>query len=412
MPIAGLRGVRRAGRGALPEERIERRPTAILAADVVGYLVDRGRSPRLTAALVSDAALDAAFAWVCRRRRDWPADADVWSLRRDWPDEKQRLKEALLSGRFRFGLLLRVTRADGSEADLWSARDALVLKALTIVLARVLPVSPRCTHIKGNGGAKAAVRQVRAALASNRFVLRTDVKSYYASIDHLLLMDRLALYIRDRDILNLLGQYLRRTAESGSWFWDLERGISLGCPLSPLIGAFFLEELDRRMTATGLFYTRFMDDILVLASTRWKLRRAVGLVNHILGALRLKKHPDKTFIGRIARGFDFLGYHFAADRLTLAVSTLANFADRVTRLYEQERERPKRPSRLGAYVKRWCAWASGGLDAVWPAFLPLAVDPATDRSGRDRRKQTQSASGQRHRGRARSPTEECKDASQ
>ncbi len=61
------------------------------------------------------------------------------------------------------------------------------------------------------------------------------------------------------------------------------------------------------MTAkTGLFYVRFMDDILVLAPTRWKLRRAVKAVNAVLDALRLEKHPDKTVIGRIERGFDFL----------------------------------------------------------------------------------------------------------
>jgi hypothetical protein len=36
-------------------------------------------------------------------------------------------------------------------------------------------------------------------------------------------------------------------------------------------------------------------------------RRAVGLVTQVLGSLRLEKHPDKTFIGRIERGFDFLG---------------------------------------------------------------------------------------------------------
>jgi hypothetical protein len=95
----------------LSEERIERRLTAILAADVVGYSIHLGRHPRLTAALVSDAVLDAAFARVYRRRRHWPADADVWSFRRGWPDEKQRPKEALLSGRFRFGLLLRVSAA-------------------------------------------------------------------------------------------------------------------------------------------------------------------------------------------------------------------------------------------------------------------------------------------------------------
>jgi hypothetical protein len=116
-------------------------------------------------------------------------------------------------------------------------------------------------------------------------VLRTDVKSYYASIDHMLLLDRLALWVRDPFILNLPGQYMRRTAERGGSFWDYERGISLGCPLSPLIGAFFLDELDRRMSETGRFYIRFMDDILVLAPTRWKLRRAMGIVNEILGAL-------------------------------------------------------------------------------------------------------------------------------
>ena len=52
-----------------------------------------------------------------------------------------------------------------------------------------------------------------------------------------------------------------------------------------------------------------MDDILILAPTRWQLRRAVKTVNATLGALSLEKHPDKTFIGRIERGFDFLGDH-------------------------------------------------------------------------------------------------------
>jgi hypothetical protein len=42
-----------------------------------------------------------------------------------------------------------------------------------------------------------------------------------------------------------------------------------------------------------------MDDILVLAPTRWKLRQAVTVVNQVLASLRLHKHPDKTFIGRV-----------------------------------------------------------------------------------------------------------------
>jgi len=69
------------------------------------------------------------------------------------------LRAELAAGRYRFGLLTRITLVDGEDVDLWSARDALVLKALAIVLAKHLPVSPRCTHVKGHGGAKAAVRQ-------------------------------------------------------------------------------------------------------------------------------------------------------------------------------------------------------------------------------------------------------------
>ncbi len=94
-----------------------------------------------------------------------------------------------------------------------------------------------------------------------------------------------------------------------------------------------------------------MDDILVLAPSRWKLRRAVRVLNQVLSSLKLEKHPEKTFIGRIEKGFDFLGYHFSRAELTVAKTTLENFAARAIRLYEQEPEEPVDSSRLGEYVQ-------------------------------------------------------------
>ena len=70
----------------------------------------------------------------------------------------------------------------------------------------------------------------------------------------------------------------------------------------------YLKRLDERMATLGLFYARFMDDWVVLAPTRWKLRKAVRIVNETLAELKVEQHPDKTFIGRISRGFEFLGY--------------------------------------------------------------------------------------------------------
>ena len=96
-------------------------------------------------------------------------------------------------------------------------------------------------------------------------------------------------------------------------------------------------------------------------SDSWKLRRAVKAINEVLASLRLEKHPDKTFIGRIENGFDFLGYHFGAESLSVAKQTLVNFIDKASRLYEQERSGTGAPDALGMYVRRWVSWAEGGL---------------------------------------------------
>ena len=111
----------------------------------------------------------------------------------------------------------------------------------------------------------------------------------------------------------------------------------------------------------GLFYIRYLDDILVLAPTRWKLRRAVQVLNQTLQSLKLEKAPDKTFIGRIERGFDFLGYHLHQGRLSLAEKTVEKFAERARRLYERERGKQHCFSPLGKYVRRWVAWAYAGI---------------------------------------------------
>lgn len=122
------------------------------------------------------------------------------------------------------------------------------------------------------------------------------------------------------------------------------------CPLSPLIGAIFLSRLDEAMEATGLFYARFMDDWVVLAPTRWKLRRAVRVINQILNDLCVEQHPDKTFVGRVERErLDFLGYHLASEGLSVAAAMLRQFENRVSRLYERD----STGRRVRDYVKRF-----------------------------------------------------------
>ena len=125
--------------------------------------------------------------------------------------------------------------------------------------------------------------------------------------------------------------------------------------MSPLLGAFYLMELDWEMEKLNVKYFRYMDDILILAPTRWRLRKAIRVLNQTFNKLKLEKHPDKTRIGRIEQGFDFLGYHFERKGITLAKKTVMNFIVKALRLYEQEPPHNK-IRRLGEYMKRWIIW--------------------------------------------------------
>ena len=86
-----------------------------------------------------------------------------------------------------------------------------------------------------------------------------------------------------------------------------------------------------------------------------------------------RKHPDKTFIGRIERGFDFLGYHFGQEGLSVAKTTIENFVERAIRLYEQEPGEAFASARLGSYVRRWVRWTTAGV-AV--ACIPAPIGAA------------------------------------
>lgn len=83
--------------------------------------------------------------------------------------------------------------------------------------------------------------------------------------------------------------------------------IAFGCPLSPLLGGLHLAQVDRAMSDQRWFYVRFMDDLLVLAPSRPRLRKAVKQLHGLFDGLHPRMHPEKTFVGRWEMGFEFLG---------------------------------------------------------------------------------------------------------
>ena len=234
--------------------------------------------------VASDEIIEQAFLWLCLKRKEHSPNNDVWNLRRHWQTIKPNLQQQLLDGTYQFSPQQEI-RFETDTIELWASLDALVLKAVTLVLTQHLKphTSNQCVHVKGNGGGKEAVRHITKQLKDNSFVFRSDIKSYYASIDHHVLMEQLHSHINDARVITLIWDYLNRTVQFGRLYRDIKRGISLGCPISPLIGALYL---------------KLMDDWIVLSPNRWKLKKAIQIVNQTLNELKVEKHPDKTFIGR------------------------------------------------------------------------------------------------------------------
>ncbi len=175
--------------------------------------------------------------------------------------------------------------------------------------------SPGASIWKGRGGLKAAIKEVMRAFDENEFVFRTDVRSYYESVDHGILLDDLSyvyagcaretLPTTPDVIMSHMGQWLRRIVETDGIYEEKRKGLPTASSLSPLMGGFYLRRLDERSEKLPVFYIRYMDDILMMSEKRHQLRKGVRAARREFESLKLAIHPDKTFIGRKERDSTF-----------------------------------------------------------------------------------------------------------
>ena len=132
--------------------------------------------------IASDFLIDRAYDWLCKMRKDYSHNDEVWDIRFRWPEFKPHLQKTLLSGQYYISSQI-VIKIPDRRTELWNAQDALVLKAMSIVFGEYLkPVLSRnCYHLAGHGCAKAAVRAIAKHLEQWQHIMKSDVRSYYAT---------------------------------------------------------------------------------------------------------------------------------------------------------------------------------------------------------------------------------------
>ena len=248
---------------------------------------------------------------------------------------------------------------NGHKFVRWSPDTSGLLKHVKTVLYDQLKphLSRRCSHIKGHGGVKLSVRYSQRLCNHFGYVARFDVRSYYSSMDHQIILNLLRQYQATPAVISIVSEHLSFPDHNKSG-----KGMVAGGALSPLIGALYLMPLDKLMedlqATTGIRYQRYMDDYVIFAPTRHKLRKAIKLMYAVLDDLKVEVHPKKRFIGPTKRGFDFLGYWLEPHRpLTPSQVSLTRLIDRSRQLLE----RTASIARLRQYVRRWLQWHHSGL---------------------------------------------------
>ena len=165
-------------------------------------------------------------------------------------------------------------------------------------------------------GCKDALRRVDELLkAGYVYVVDADLKSYFDTIPHDRLLDRLRERIADGSVLRLIASFLKAGIMDGLKEWTPEAGAPQGAVLSPLLSNVYLNPLDHQMAAQGYEIVRYADDFVILCRSAAEAEQALALVRQWCAAEGLTLHPTKTRIVDVRQaGFDFLGYHFATTR--------------------------------------------------------------------------------------------------
>jgi hypothetical protein len=172
------------------------------------------------------------------------------------------------------------------------------------------------------------------------WVLKCDIKKFFASIDHEVLLEMLSAYIPDKNIMGLLETVIKSFNSGVSG-----KGLPLGNLTSQLFCNIYMNEFDQyvKHKLKAKYYIRYADDFVFFSNSKIELLNIIPQIALFLERrLKLRLHPDKVFIKTMASGVDYLGWtHFPHHRV------LRNVTKR--RMFKGIKKRPKNPT-LQSYL--------------------------------------------------------------
>lgn len=324
-----------------------------------------------------------AAAWAKVRTNGGAAGVDGQNIERfaaRADDYLTELASDLRAGTYRPQPVRRVDipKGDGKTRPLGipTVKDRIVQTAMKFALEPIFEAMflPSSYGFRPGRGCKDALREVDRLIRDGyTFVVDADLKSYFDSIPHDRLIERVATRVSDGRVLALLQGWLDQDVLHGMERWTPTGGTPQGAVISPLLANLYLHPLDELLAGKGYRMVRYADDFVVLCKSRDEAEAALADIREWVDASGLTLHPDKTHLGdcrQRGQGFDFLGYRFEVGLRMIRKKSLNRFKDKV-------REKTRRTQ--GVSLERIIAnlnpmlkgWFNYFKHAHWTMFPPL-----------------------------------------
>ncbi len=279
---------------------------------------------RLYDKVFSERNLLAAFQQVAAKKGAAGIDhVTTQQFERQLPDSIWELSDALKNGTFSPQAIRRVHIPKPGSAEtrplgIPTVRDRVVQAAIVNVIQPIFErdFAEHSYGFRPGRGCRDALRRVDQLVKQGYVhVVDADLKSYFDTIPHDRLMDRLKTKIADGSLLSLIESFLKADILDDAEQWTPDGGAPQGAVLSPLLSNIYLDPLDHLLAAKGFEMVRYADDFVILCRTAKDAAEALELVRQWTTDNGLTLHPTKTKIVDVRTdGFDFLGYHFIGTR--------------------------------------------------------------------------------------------------
>lgn len=204
--------------------------------------------------------------------------------------------------------------------------------------------------------AKDAVRKVREHIRQGyRVAVDMDLSKFFDRVDHDVLMHRVALKIRDKRVLRLIGKYLRAGVMVKGRLQKSREGVPQGGPLSPLLANILLDDLDKELEKRGHKFARYADDFVILVkSERAGLRVKESVTRFLERKLKLMVNQDKSRVSA-TNETNFLGFTFKGTKIRWSDKAFREFKRRVKELTGRSWfvSMEYRYKKLSQYIRGW-----------------------------------------------------------